>query len=90
MQRCFCEGGGPELTSPSQLRIRACHVHGSFACKDNRAPVVATRNLIAAPSFDFSNINLPPSIYVQERMEIESRWPAALGFHPPRATERTL
>ena len=63
-----------------QLRIRACHVHGSFACKDNRAPAISTRDLIAAPSFDFANINLPPSIYAQERMKIESRWPAALDF----------
>jgi indolepyruvate ferredoxin oxidoreductase alpha subunit len=26
-----------------QLRIRACHVHGSFVCKDNRAPAISTR-----------------------------------------------
>jgi TPP-dependent indolepyruvate ferredoxin oxidoreductase alpha subunit len=24
-----------------ELRIRACHVHGSFACKDNRAPEIS-------------------------------------------------
>ncbi|MDN8616601.1 indolepyruvate ferredoxin oxidoreductase subunit alpha [Variovorax ginsengisoli] len=63
-----------------QLRIRACHVHGSFVCKDNRAPAVSTRDLIERPVFDFGTINLPPSIYAQERMKIESRWPAALDF----------
>jgi len=63
-----------------QLRIRACHVHGSFVCKDNRAPAVSTRELIQQPNFDFSHINLPPSIYEHERLKISSRWPAALDF----------
>ena len=63
-----------------QLRIRACHVHGSFVCKDNRAPAISTRELIDRPQFDFANITLPPSIYAQERMKIESRWPAAIDF----------
>ncbi|SFP45768.1 indolepyruvate ferredoxin oxidoreductase alpha subunit [Variovorax sp. PDC80] len=63
-----------------QLRIRACHVHGSFVCKDNRAPAISTREAISQPRFDFANINLPPSIYAQERMKIESRWPAALAY----------
>ena len=63
-----------------QLRIRACHVHGSFVCKDNRAPAISTRETISQPKFDFSNINLPPSIYAHERLKIESRWPAAVKF----------
>ena len=29
-----------------ELRIRACHVRGSFACKDNLAPRLSTRALI--------------------------------------------
>ncbi|GAC1356711.1 MAG: indolepyruvate ferredoxin oxidoreductase subunit alpha [Variovorax sp.] len=63
-----------------QLRIRACHVHGSFVCKDNRAPAISTRDFIERPLFDFGTINLPPSIYSQERMKVESRWPAAVEF----------
>ena len=63
-----------------QLRIRACHVHGSFDCKDNRAPAISTRAGIAQPVFDFNSINLPPSIYAHERLKVDSRWPAALSF----------
>ena len=63
-----------------QLRIRACHVHGSFVCKDNQAPQVSTRNLIEKPAYDYSRINLPPSIYQQEKHKIEQRWPAAVRF----------
>lgn len=63
-----------------QLRIRACHVHGTFECKDNRGPKISTRDVIDAPTFDYSRINLPPSIYEHERQKIEERWPAAVKF----------
>lgn len=63
-----------------QLRIRACHVHGSFTCKDNRGPVISTREAIDQPTFDYARINLPPSIYEHERQKVHERWPAALRF----------
>ena len=49
-----------------QLRIRACHVRGSFVCKDNVAPALSTRNLFAEPAaFDYAQAgasagDLPP------------------------------
>ncbi len=63
-----------------QLRIRACHVHGTFECKDNRRPRISTRDLIDTPTFDYARINLPPSIYEHERQKVEERWPAAVDF----------
>ncbi len=63
-----------------QLRIRACHVHGSFACKDNRSPAVSMRQPIEQPAYDYGRINLPPSIYQHERQKVEQRWPAALRY----------
>jgi len=63
-----------------QLRIRACHVHGHFVCKDNRAPLISTRHGIDDPQFDYARINLPPSIYEHERQKVEERWPAAVRF----------
>src|SRR3954451_747028 len=33
-----------------ELRIRACHVYGAFAAKDNVAPAVSTRALMENPS----------------------------------------
>ncbi|QIM52616.1 indolepyruvate ferredoxin oxidoreductase subunit alpha [Hydrogenophaga crocea] len=63
-----------------QLRIRACHVHGHFECKDNRAPAVSLRQPIEQAAFDYGRINLPPSIYQHERQKVEQRWPAALRF----------
>ncbi|MDN4592162.1 indolepyruvate ferredoxin oxidoreductase, partial [Xenophilus aerolatus] len=63
-----------------QLRIRACHVHGQFVCKDNRAPRISTRDSLDAPTFDYAKVNLPPSIYEHERQKIQERWPAAVQF----------
>ena len=63
-----------------QLRIRACHVHGSFVCKDNRAPKISTTSKIERTTFDFDRIPLPPSIYEHERSKVTDRWPAAVDF----------
>src|SRR6185503_13513987 len=63
-----------------QLRIRACHVHGSFRTKANRAPAISRRQVMQEPNFDFSRICLPPSTYAQEKHKVGSRWPAAVAF----------
>jgi len=63
-----------------QLRIRACHVHGSFRTKANRAPAISRRNVMANPDFDYGRICLPPATYAQEKHKIEVRWPAAVTF----------
>src|SRR3954470_9961525 len=43
-----------------ELRIRACHVHGSFECKDNRRPRFSTSQLLEDPVFSYDKICLPP------------------------------
>ncbi|MBM3600480.1 MAG: indolepyruvate ferredoxin oxidoreductase subunit alpha [Alphaproteobacteria bacterium] len=77
---------GFELSEASQspvmleLRIRACHVHGSFLAKDNRAARFSRQNLLNDPDFDAGRICLPPSTYAQEKHKVEVRWPAAIEF----------
>ena len=61
-----------------QLRIRACHVHGSFMCKDNRRPERSIHQRIDEAAFDYGRINLPPSTYAHERQKVYERWPAAI------------
>ncbi|HJW57805.1 MAG TPA: indolepyruvate ferredoxin oxidoreductase subunit alpha [Burkholderiaceae bacterium] len=63
-----------------ELRIRACHVHGSFVCKDNRAPKFSGKNQLKNPLFNFGVIPLPPSNYTQEKHKVASRLPAAVKF----------
>lgn len=63
-----------------ELRIRACHVHGSFVCKDNKAPTVSRKHVLQKPDFDYGRICLPPATYAQEKHKIEVRWPAAVKY----------
>ncbi|MBL27624.1 MAG: indolepyruvate ferredoxin oxidoreductase [Rhodospirillaceae bacterium] len=63
-----------------ELRIRACHLHGRFVCKDNRQPLFSRNHVLERPDFDYSRICLPPATYAQEKHKIEHRLPAALKF----------
>ena len=63
-----------------ELRIRACHVHGSFTAKANRPPQFSRKNTIADPDFDYGRIVLPPSTYAQEKHKIEVRLPRAIEY----------
>jgi len=63
-----------------ELRIRACHVHGSFVCENNRAPQISRLHPIEAPRADLARFCLPPWTYSQERNKIETRWPAAVDY----------
>jgi indolepyruvate ferredoxin oxidoreductase alpha subunit len=63
-----------------QLRIRACHVHGTFRTKANKAPAISRKQVMENPNFDFASVCLPPATYAQEKHKIDVRWPAAVAF----------
>ena len=64
-----------------ELRIRACHVRGSFEARDNRSPAISTRALMADPAgFDYSKLAHPPATFRQEKLKGEERIPAARRY----------
>ena len=63
-----------------ELRIRACHVQGTFPAKKNQAARYSRRSHLENPDFDFGRISLPPSTYAQEKHKVDVRWPAAVRF----------
>jgi indolepyruvate ferredoxin oxidoreductase alpha subunit len=64
-----------------ELRIRACHVRGSFVCKDNVAPVISTRQLMEEPAkFDYARLAHPPVTFRHEKLKVEARIPAARRY----------
>jgi len=63
-----------------EVRIRSCHVHGSFIAKDNKRPAFTLRQALENPARDVNRIVLPPATYIQEKEKIEKRWPAAVDF----------
>ena len=63
-----------------QLRIRSCHLHGSFVTRENRRPAFTLRQALEAPRRDVNRIVLPPASFLHEHEKIEQRWPAAVDF----------
>lgn len=63
-----------------ELRIRACHVHGSFIAENNVRPKFTLKDAMEKPVRDASRIVLPPGSFLHEQEKILKRWPAAQQF----------
>ena len=64
-----------------ELRIRACHVQGSFKAKDNVVAKVSSINKQEEPaSFLYARLSHPPVTFTQEKQKLEHRLPAAQKF----------
>ncbi|HZP79893.1 MAG TPA: indolepyruvate ferredoxin oxidoreductase subunit alpha [Pseudolabrys sp.] len=64
-----------------ELRIRACHVTGEFAAKDNRRGIYSGQNRVPGPPrFQYGRLAHPPVTFVQEKLKVEERLPAARNF----------
>src|SRR6266850_302015 len=64
-----------------ELRVRACHVQGSFTASNNRAPAISTRNLMEKPAdFLYERLAHPPAIFPQEKKKSDVLLPAARKF----------
>lgn len=76
-------GDGFELSEASNtpvmlmVRIRACHVTGSFQTRENKRPELSVREALANPQKDYSRVVLPPWSFVHEQDKVNNRWPAA-------------
>ena len=64
-----------------EVRIRACHVRGSFRTQaPTSPPAMSVAEALESPRRDTNRIVLPPASYVHEKDKIEKRWPAAVKF----------
>ncbi|MCW2997955.1 MAG: Indolepyruvate ferredoxin oxidoreductase [Solirubrobacterales bacterium] len=62
------------------LRLRSCHLHGSFVAKDNKRPPMTVKDAIENPARDVSRVVLPPASFLHEQEKVGDRWPAAVRF----------
>jgi indolepyruvate ferredoxin oxidoreductase alpha subunit len=92
-----CVEKGFELSEAShapvmlELRIRACHVTGSFAAKDNKRGIYSGVNRVPGPvKFDYGRLSHPPVTFVQEKKKVEERMPAARAFIRAHKLNETL
>ncbi|MEN3382617.1 MAG: indolepyruvate ferredoxin oxidoreductase, alpha subunit, partial [Hyphomicrobiales bacterium] len=64
-----------------ELRVRACHVTGEFTAKNNRASAASGLNRIESPArFNYAKLAHPPLTFVQEKLKVDERLPAAQAF----------
>lgn len=59
------------------VRIRSCHVTGTFQTRDNRRPTLSVRDALSNPQSDFARVVLPPMSFRHEQDKINHRRPAA-------------
>ncbi len=63
-----------------ELRVRACHVTGSFVARDNQRPKMTVQQAAESPTRDVERIVLPPANFLHEVEKIEKRWPAGIRY----------
>src|SRR5215470_20237098 len=63
-----------------ELRIRACHVFGSFPAKTNVAAAYSTRHRLEPAPFKYERLSHPPVTFQQEVDKVARRLPAAQNF----------
>ncbi|GLS87042.1 indolepyruvate ferredoxin oxidoreductase [Cypionkella aquatica] len=62
------------------VRIRSCHVTGSFQTRDNQRPSLSVKDALSNPRSDFARVVLPPMSFAHEQDKVKNRWPAAEKF----------
>lgn len=62
------------------VRIRSCHVTGSFQTRDNQRPKLTVKDALSNPRSDFARVVLPPMSFAHEQDKVKNRWPAAEKF----------
>jgi indolepyruvate ferredoxin oxidoreductase, alpha subunit len=81
VEHAFCLSEASNMPALMELRIRACHVRGSFVAKDNLAPRISKHALMANPAaFDYQKLAHPPVTFGQEKLKFEKRIPAARQY----------
>ena len=74
-----------------ELRIRACHVTGSFPAKTNRPARVSRNSRLPGPSvFNYDKLAHPPATFMQEKLKLEQRLPAARRFIVERGLNEVM
>lgn len=63
-----------------ELRIRACHMFGSFPAKTNVAAKHSTKHRLPAAPFSYDRLSHPPATFKQETDKVARRLPAAQRF----------
>jgi indolepyruvate ferredoxin oxidoreductase alpha subunit len=73
-----------------ELRVRACHVFGTFTASDNVAANVSASRRTVPAVFSYERLSHPPATFRQEADKLERRLPAARKFIVDNKLNETL
>jgi indolepyruvate ferredoxin oxidoreductase alpha subunit len=91
VEHAFALSEASNMPAILELRIRACHVRGTFEAKDNVAPKVSTKALIEEPAgFDYMRLAHPPVTFRHEKLKVDQRIPAAQAYITAHGLNETL
>lgn len=79
-EHCFGISEASNMPVFLNMRIRACHLTGSFTSKDNKVAEFNSNNPIPEQINDVSKIVLPPASYQHEKAKFDKRLPAAVAY----------
>jgi indolepyruvate ferredoxin oxidoreductase alpha subunit len=81
VEHAFALSEASSMPAILQLRIRTCHLRGSFTAKNNLAPRYSVRRPLDGPApFDYSRLSHPPLTFRHEKLKTAERIPAARRF----------
>ena len=79
-EHCFELSEASNMPVFLNMRIRACHLTGSFIAKDNKIAEFNANNPIPEQIYDVTKIVLPPASYQHEIAKFDERLPAAAKY----------
>jgi indolepyruvate ferredoxin oxidoreductase alpha subunit len=86
----FALSEASNMPAMMELRIRACHVRGSFTARDNVAPRHLHARADDEPAgFDYARLAHPPVTFRHEKLKYEERIPAARRYIVEHRPQRT-
>ncbi len=81
VRHAFAMSEASNMPAMMELRIRACHVRGSFVCTDNVKASISSLSPMAEPAgFDYAKLAHPPVTFAHEKRKISERLPAARQY----------
>ena len=90
-KRAFALSEASNMPAMLELRIRACHVRGSFVCKDNVAPAISTRHLMEEPAkFDYARAGAPAGDFPPREAQRRGAHPGGAPLHRRAQSERIV
>lgn len=81
VEHAYAVSEASNMPAMMELRIRACHMRGSFIAKENKKPKISQHAALRDPAdFSYAKLAHPPATFAHEKLKISERIPAAQRY----------